>query len=140
MSMSFDHFKTYLVSGNSAAPASIRRFDIVSKIGVGLSVFGFLISALSHQMMMAGGVGALIGFLVIALNLFILYMIVMQGKLWAKWVFVILYAIGLVGFILSIGMIFMFGLITGLINLVHYGLGGYATYLLFQKDSEPFFK
>lgn len=141
MSMSFDDFKTYLVSGNANAPASIRRFDLISKIGIGLSIFGFLVSLLGQpMMMMAGGGGVLIGLIVIALYIFILYMIVGQAKAWAKWVYVILFAIGLVGFILSLGMIFMFGVVSGLINLVQYVLGAYAAFLLFQKDSNAFLK
>ena len=67
-------------------------------------------------------------------------MIVMQAKAWAKWIFVILYVIGLIGFIMSLQFMFMFGIVSGLINLAQYGLGAYASVLLFQKESSAFFK
>lgn len=141
MSISVDNFKIYLLSGNVDAPKSIQRFDYVSKISVGLSIFGFLISFFGHpMMMMAGGSGAIIGLALLALYIFVLYMIVMQAKSWAKWIFVILYVVGLIGFIMSLQFMFMFGIVSGLINLAQYGLGGYATYLLFQSDSREFLK
>lgn len=140
MSISVENFKTYLLSGNIDAPKSIQRFDYVSKISVGLSIFGFLISLIGHPMMMVGGSGALIGLVLIALYIFLLYMIVMQAKAWAKWVFVILYLIGLIGFIMTLQFIFMFGIVSVLINLAQYGLGGYASILLFQKESNAYLK
>lgn len=141
MSVSVEDFKTYLLSGNTNAPKSIQRFDYASKISVGLSIFGFLISLFGHpMMMMAGGGGAIVGLVLLALYIFVLYMIVMQAKSWAKWIFVVLYAVGLIGFIMSLQFMFMFGIVAGLINLVQYGLGAYASILLFQKESTAFLR
>lgn len=146
MSVSVDNLKAYITSGNPTAPESIKRFDLVSKISVGLSILGFLISLFGHpvMMMMAGG-GVVTGLIILALYVFLFYMIVMEAKEWAKWVYTILFGIGFIGMIMSIGMMsigfmFIFGSMIGLINLVQIALGAYAVFLLFQPDSTRFFK
>lgn len=146
MSFSVEHFKSYIMSGNPSAPESIRRFDRVTKISISIGLIGFLVSLFGHPMMMMdAGSGVITGLIILLLYVFLFYMIVMEAKAWAKWVYSVLYGIGLIGMIMSLGMmsagaLFMFGMVTGLINIVQLALGGYAVYLLFQSDSTQFLK
>ena len=146
MSFSVDRFKSYVLSGNPSAPDSIRRFDQVTKISVSLSIIGFLITVLGHpMMMMAAGGGLITGLIILALYIALFYLIVMDAKPWAKWVYSVLFGIGLIGMLMSLSMIsisalFMFGALMGIINLVQILLGAYSVFLLFQSDSARFFK
>lgn len=70
--------------------------------------------------------------------LLLLYFIARRASVVAKWIFVILFLLGLIGFLMQLGTLFQTGIL-GIIQIVQIVLQAIAVYLLFRPDARAWF-
>ncbi len=128
-------------------PNSIIKFEQLFFVGLALGAVAFFMNfdAALAQMQadpsvaaVGMGSGSLIGMyaLGIAINLLLWFFIARKGKGIAKWIYVVFFAIGLIG--LPALFIGGFGLIK-ILGLIGFAIQAYMIYLLFQPDSKAWF-
>lgn len=75
----------------------------------------------------------------IAINLLLLYFISRKGSPVAKWIYVVLTALGIVFGLAGIAQVFAGGALTVALTLVTFALSAYSLYLLFRPDANAWF-
>lgn len=126
-------------------PKSIVNFERAVLAMVGLGIVNSFVTREQAETAMAdagmGGTGMLTGILVVGtlLNLLLLYFISRKASPVAKWIYVVLTALGLVFGLAGIGQVLKGNSLSVILTIVQYVLAAASLYLLFRPDANAWF-
>jgi hypothetical protein len=126
-------------------PNSIVQFD---RFYLGAIVVGLINNLLTWnqtQAMLADpnvnpaglGTGFQIGSMVVglAISLLLWWLVSRKASNIAKWIIVVLFGLGLIGVLMSIGTMMQLGMLSAVVALVGVALQGFAVFMLFKPDA-----
>ena len=73
------------------------------------------------------------------ISLILWYFIARRGSAIAKWILVVLFAFGVIGFVMGLAMHTMPAGLLGIVSVVSFVLQAIAVWLLFRPDTKPWF-
>jgi preprotein translocase subunit Sss1 len=117
-------------------PPAIERAVMLLWVAVAIGVVSSLLSLTMLGASFSGLLATIIG---LAITAFLIIK-VGEGRNWARIVLLVLFAIGLVGFVVAGGLSFGVAPFLTLIGLVQLGIEGYALYLIFTPPGSDWFK
>ena len=125
-------------------PKSIVNFERTVLASLGLSILG---SALGWERAstMAADAGLGSGYLIgvaaftLVLTLLLLWFIARKGSPVAKWIYVVVSVLGLIGGIAGIGQVMQYGGISAGITILSYVLSAVSLWFLFRPDATAWF-
>jgi|SRR4051812_41010633 hypothetical protein len=126
-------------------PNSIVNFERVVILSILLGIVGSVLNKAKMEAMTAGqphlssSTMLTIQIIVILLYLVLIYFISRKGSPVAKWIYVVLCAIGLLFGLLALPVLMKIGTLPLLIAVVQYGLSIVSLWLLFRPDSKAWF-
>jgi hypothetical protein len=126
-------------------PQSIAKFERVVLVRL---VIGFLITVmnwdvarvLAARMGLGNGVLIFTAALAIGVTLLLLWLIARRRSEVAKWIYVVLTAIGIAIGLYGISALFRQSTPIAIMHIVHYALGAFSIWLLFRPDTRPWFR
>jgi hypothetical protein len=124
-------------------PRSIILFERIELLAILCGIVGAALGwertvALVSRFGFGGGFVAIVQGLGFAVMLLLLYFIARQASVVAKWIFVVLVALGAVNIARSYGVLFAMGA-TGLLSAAQTLLQLFAAWLLFRPDAASWF-
>ena len=127
-------------------PKSIILFERLVLIGLAIGILNAFLVSGRMEALMAGQPKAMtmstvytVQAITIALYLLLLWFISRKGSPIAKWIYIVLAALGLAVGVLGLGQAMQFGIVPLIINLIQYAITIASIYLLFRPDAKAWF-
>jgi len=126
-------------------PKSIVHFEWIVILSILLGIVSSILTRDKMEALSAGkphlssGVMLTVQIVVILIYLLLIYFISRKGSPVAKWIYVVLCILGLVGGLLGLPLIMKIGTLPLLIAVVQYLLSIASLWLLFRPDSKAWF-
>ncbi len=127
-------------------PKSIVTFERLVLLGILLGIINAFLT-MDQLEAMTGAQGTALSSstlitiqaVTIALYLLLVYFISRKGSPIAKWIYVVLAALGLVAGLAGIGQMMQFGTVPAIITVISYVITAATIYLLFRPDAKAWF-
>jgi hypothetical protein len=121
-------------------PKNVMRFEILAYIAIGI---GVIISALEYQRLSAVASPAFvltIQFFVMLLLVWLIWLTARRHKNWARWVFLILFLVGLPLYIPNLADMMAHNAIAGVLSAAQMLIEGVSLYFVFSGDAKDWFR